>query len=59
MMRDLGLTYTQAVVGLSTYVFAYALTPLFTSAFSEEFGRQPLYVVSVVVFLLMHVMIAL
>ncbi|KAJ2924709.1 hypothetical protein H1R20_g12373, partial [Candolleomyces eurysporus] len=59
MMRDLDLTYTQAVVGLSTYVLAFALTPLFTSAFSEEFGRQPLYVVSVVVFLLMHVMIAL
>ncbi|KAJ2917092.1 hypothetical protein MD484_g3304, partial [Candolleomyces efflorescens] len=59
MMRDLNLTYTQAVVGLSTYVLAFAITPLFTSAFSEEFGRQPLYVVSVVVFLLMHVMIAL
>ncbi|RXW24504.1 hypothetical protein EST38_g1364 [Candolleomyces aberdarensis] len=59
MMRDLSLTYTQAIVGLSTYLLAFAVTPLFTSAFSEEFGRQPLYIVSVALFSLMHVMIAL
>ncbi|KAJ2923131.1 hypothetical protein H1R20_g13963, partial [Candolleomyces eurysporus] len=59
MMRDLNFTYTQAIVGLSTYLLAFAVTPLFTSAFSEEFGRQPLYIVSVALFLLMHVMIAL
>ncbi|KAJ3525742.1 hypothetical protein NMY22_g10449 [Coprinellus aureogranulatus] len=59
MSRDIGCSESQAVVGLSAYVIAYGVTPLFTSAFSEEFGRHPLYWVSVTVFLVMHVMIAL
>ncbi|KAJ3549604.1 hypothetical protein NMY22_g823 [Coprinellus aureogranulatus] len=59
MSRDIGCSESQAVVGLSAYVIAYGVTPLFTSAFSEEFGRHPLYWASVTVFLVMHVMIAL
>lgn len=59
MMKDLNCTSSQAVIGLTTYVVAFGVTPLFTSAFSEEFGRQPMYWVSVIVFLAMYVMVAL
>ncbi|EAU90060.1 multidrug transporter [Coprinopsis cinerea okayama7 len=59
MMRDLDCTRLEAVLGLSTYVIAFGIFPLLTSAFSEEFGRQPLYFCSLAVFLLMHVAVAL
>ncbi|KAJ3518374.1 hypothetical protein NMY22_g13711 [Coprinellus aureogranulatus] len=59
MTRDIGCTESQAAVGLTVYIVAYGVTPLFTSALSEEFGRQPLYWTSIIVFLLMHVMVAL
>ena len=58
MTRDLDCTHFQAVLGLMTYVLAFALAPLVTSAFSEEYGRQPLYQASIVIFLAMHVAIA-
>ncbi|TEB30611.1 MFS general substrate transporter [Coprinellus micaceus] len=48
MTQELGCTESQAIIGLSAYVISYAITPLFTSAFSEEFGRQPLYWGSVI-----------
>jgi hypothetical protein len=59
MTQELGCTEYQAIIGLSAYVISYAITPLFTSAFSEEFGRQPLYWGSVILFCSMHIMIAL
>ncbi|TFK23200.1 multidrug transporter [Coprinopsis marcescibilis] len=59
MMRDLDCSRAQAVIGLTTYVVGFGVFPLFTSAFSEEFGRQPIYLCSLAVFLLMHVAIAL
>lgn len=59
MTKDLGCTTPEAVLGLSVYIIAFAVTPLFTAAFSEEVGRQPLYYVSIAVFALMHVMVAL
>ncbi|KAH6916320.1 multidrug transporter [Coprinopsis sp. MPI-PUGE-AT-0042] len=59
MMRDLGCSRPQAVLGLTTYVVAFGIFPLFTSAFSEEFGRQRLYICSWAVFLAMHVAVAL
>ena len=59
MDRDLGATRFQATVGLSTYTLGFALLPLVTTSFSEEFGRQPLYVVSAIGCLLMHLMAAL
>ncbi|GJE99244.1 MFS general substrate transporter [Phanerochaete sordida] len=59
MVRDLGCTEFEATVGLSLYTLGFALTPLVTASFSEEFGRQPLYVVSAVGFGMMHLMVAL
>ncbi|KAI1791905.1 MFS general substrate transporter [Ganoderma leucocontextum] len=59
MTRDLDATRFQATIGMSMYTLGFALVPLVTSSFSEEFGRQPLYNVSAIGCLLMHVMTAL
>ncbi|KAG2144597.1 major facilitator superfamily domain-containing protein [Suillus clintonianus] len=59
MTRDLNCTLFQASVGLSVYPLGFALAPLVTSSFSEEFGRFPFYIVSSFLFLLTEVMIAL
>ena len=59
MVRDLNCTTFQATLGLSLYCLGFGVFPLVTSAFSEEFGRQPLYYASVVGLLLTHLMAAL
>ncbi|TFK52049.1 MFS general substrate transporter [Heliocybe sulcata] len=59
MMRDLNCTNFQATIGLAVYALGFSLVPLVTASFSEEFGRQPLYIVSALGFALMHLMIAL
>ncbi|KAH9479807.1 Ascochitine biosynthesis cluster MFS transporter [Psilocybe cubensis] len=59
MTRDLGCTDFQATIGLSVYALGFGVVPLVTASFSEEFGRQPLYLGSGVGFLLMFMMIAL
>lgn len=43
----------------SLYCLGFGVVPLFTAAFSEEFGRRPLFLVSGVIFALMHLMMAL
>jgi multidrug resistance protein len=37
----------------------FGVTPLITASFSEEFGRQPLYIVSIIGFMLMQIGVAL
>ena len=59
MIRDLHCTEYQATIGLSVYLLSYGLTPLVMASFSEEFGRQPLYIGSGFGFLLMAPIIAL
>ena len=59
MTKDLNCTEFQATIGLSMYTLGFAVTPLVTASFSEEFGRQPLYVVSAAGFALSHLTIAL
>ncbi|OJT03339.1 hypothetical protein TRAPUB_6117 [Trametes pubescens] len=59
MIRDLNATQFQATIGLSMYTLGFAIVPLVSASFSEEFGRQPLYFFSGVGCLLMHLMIAL
>ncbi|RPD64468.1 MFS general substrate transporter [Lentinus tigrinus ALCF2SS1-7] len=59
MTRDLNATQFQATVGLAMYTLGFALLPLVTTSFSEEFGRQPIYLVTGVGCLLMHMMTAL
>ncbi|KAJ6530057.1 MFS general substrate transporter [Mycena vulgaris] len=55
MMRDLGCSQEQAALGISMFCLGFALVPLLTSAFSEEFGRRPLYVVCTIVFTAMYI----
>ena len=59
MTRDLHATRFQGTIGISTYTLGFALVPLVTTSFSEEFGRQPLYIISAIGCLLMHVIVAL
>ena len=58
MTRDLHATQFQATLGLSMYTLGFALVPLFSTSFSEEFGRQPVYLVSAAGSLIFHIMIA-
>lgn len=59
MMRDLKCTEFEATLGLSLYIIGFAVVPLFTSSFSEEFGRLPLYIVCAFFYTLTQVMAAL
>ena len=59
MTVALNCTQFQATVGLSMYCLGFAVTPLVTASFSEEFGRQPLYIVSCLGFGMMHLVVAL
>ncbi|KAG2110577.1 major facilitator superfamily domain-containing protein [Suillus discolor] len=59
MIRDLNCTLFQATLGFSVYTIGFALVPLVTSSFSEEFGRFPFYIVSSFMIVLTEVMIAL
>ncbi|KAJ7723805.1 MFS general substrate transporter [Mycena metata] len=55
MMRELRCSHEQAALGISMFCLGFGLVPLLTSAFSEEFGRRPLYVVCIVGFTAMYV----
>ncbi|KAJ7505983.1 MFS general substrate transporter [Mycena galericulata] len=55
MMRELRCTEEQADLGISMFCLGFALVPLLTSAFSEEFGRRPLFIVCTIVFTAMYV----
>jgi MFS family permease len=59
MEADLNCTPLQAVIGLSVYSLGVGVVPLVSASFGEEFGRQPLYVVSTIGFSLMHLMSSL
>ncbi|PPR06166.1 hypothetical protein CVT24_000713 [Panaeolus cyanescens] len=59
MIRDLSCTPTEATLGFSLFCLGFGILPLFTAAFSEEFGRLPLYNFSLAIFLGMHLVPAL
>lgn len=59
MIRDLNCTEFQATVGLSVYLLGFAVVPLVSASFSEEFGRRPLYIGSFIGFILSHMTVAL
>jgi hypothetical protein len=59
MKPELNCTGFQATIGLSVYALGFGIVPLVTASFSEEFGRQPLYVGSAIGFILMYMMVAL
>jgi predicted MFS family arabinose efflux permease len=59
MMKDLNCTDFQATIGLSVYALGFSIVPLVSSSFSEELGRRPLYIGSLIGHILMHLMVAL
>ncbi|KAJ7936309.1 major facilitator superfamily domain-containing protein, partial [Mycena leptocephala] len=59
MMRDLNCTEFQATVGFIAFPLGYGVVPLLSSSFSEDFGRQPLYIGSLIGFTSMYLLIAL
>ncbi|KAH8104030.1 MFS general substrate transporter [Cristinia sonorae] len=59
MIVDLNCTRFQATVGLSLFALGFSVIPLVSASFSEEFGRHPLYVITSIVFGLMHMTVAL
>ncbi|KAJ6458107.1 MFS polyamine transporter [Mycena vitilis] len=59
MTRDLNCTEFQATVGFVVFTLGFGLVPLVSSSFSEEFGRQPLYIGSAIGFTSMYLLIAL
>ncbi|KAH8831524.1 major facilitator superfamily domain-containing protein [Flagelloscypha sp. PMI_526] len=58
MVEDLSCSKSLVILAFAIFNLGFALTPLVTAAFSEEFGRNTLYFVSHVGFMLMFVMIA-
>lgn len=58
MTRDLNTTVFQATIGLSLFTLGFGVVPMITAALSEEFGRRPLYIYSMLGFMIMYVMIA-
>ncbi|RPD64471.1 MFS general substrate transporter [Lentinus tigrinus ALCF2SS1-7] len=59
MTRELNASQFEATLGLSMWALALALVPLWSTSFSEEFGRQPIYIISGAGSVLMHLMVAL
>jgi MFS family permease len=59
MTKDLNCTGFQATIGLSVYALGFGVVPLVSSSFSEELGRRPLYIASLIGHILMHLMVAL
>lgn len=58
MTRDLHASNFKATIGISMWTMGFAIVPLVISSLSEEFGRQPIYLVSVIGFCLVHLIIA-
>ncbi|WRT64795.1 uncharacterized protein IL334_001729 [Kwoniella shivajii] len=59
MMKDLKITRFQASLGNGLYNLGFAITPLVLAPLSEEFGRRWTYAIAVIIYLLMHIMLAL
>ncbi|THH29523.1 hypothetical protein EUX98_g4677 [Antrodiella citrinella] len=58
MIRNLHASTFQATAGISTFTAGYSVVPLLISSVSEDFGRQPIYIVTVIGFTLMHLVVA-
>ncbi|KAG8865398.1 hypothetical protein FRB96_000288 [Tulasnella sp. 330] len=59
LRRELGFNATDAALGLSVYAWGFACAPLILAPFSEEWGRNPLYLGSAFVFTLFFIPVAL
>ncbi|KAF8141955.1 major facilitator superfamily domain-containing protein [Boletus edulis] len=59
MVHDLHCTQFQATIALCVYPLGFALVPLFSTAFSEEVGRKPIYLVTAFASVLCYVLAAM
>ncbi|KIJ65179.1 hypothetical protein HYDPIDRAFT_167441 [Hydnomerulius pinastri MD-312] len=59
MSRDLNCSQFQATIALCVYPLGFALVPLFSTAFSEEVGRRPIYLLTAFVSVLCYVLAAM
>jgi MFS family permease len=59
LQHDLNSTRLQDSAALGLFALGYGTIPLVTSAFSEEVGRRPLYIISVICFTLLSMGIGL
>ena len=46
MVRELNRTRSHATIALCVYPLGFALVPLFSTAFSGDVGRRPIYLVT-------------
>jgi MFS family permease len=44
-MEEYGVTFTEAILPLSTYIFALGLGPIIGGPLSETIGRYPIYAI--------------
>ncbi|KAG8986458.1 hypothetical protein FRB93_005290 [Tulasnella sp. JGI-2019a] len=58
MREDLGLNATEAALGLSVYAWGFACAPLILAPFSEEWGRNALYLGSSFVHMMFFIAVA-
>ncbi|CED85156.1 Synaptic vesicle transporter SVOP and related transporters (major facilitator superfamily) [Phaffia rhodozyma] len=59
MKAELGLSTLQAAFGIALYAWGFAFAPLILAPFSEEWGRNPLYIGSAILFVLFAIPVAL
>jgi MFS family permease len=59
MQRDLHASAIQIDAIISAYALGFAVTPLVTASFSEEFGRRPLYIATAFINFMMCTAMAL
>ncbi|KAF8621866.1 hypothetical protein AX15_007426 [Amanita polypyramis BW_CC] len=57
MIQDLNCSRELGVAGFSFFTYGFAIFPLVTASFSEEFGRKPLYIFSQIAFIAFYAMI--
>ncbi|EIW79039.1 MFS general substrate transporter [Coniophora puteana RWD-64-598 SS2] len=58
MIRDLRCTQFEATLASAIFLLFVAIVPLFTSSFSEEFGRKPVYLATALFVFVFHIVTA-
>lgn len=56
-MKDFGVSQTKAALGLTLYVLAYGIGPMFLTPLQEmpSLGRNPVYIIGLAIFVLLNV----
>ncbi|GJJ11461.1 hypothetical protein Clacol_005694 [Clathrus columnatus] len=58
MLRDLHGTEEEGAATLSLFGLGFGVVPLLTAPLSEDLGRRPLFIASIIIFALIHVVAA-